>query len=42
MLNIKIVIKGLDHMNGRIVDNSNTRESLNTLGESNHIIIIEG
>lgn len=29
-------------MNGWIVDNGNTRESLNTLGESNHIIIIEG
>lgn len=27
LLNIKIVIKGLDHMNGQIADNGNTRES---------------
>lgn len=29
-------------MNGWIVDNSNIREFLNILGESNYIIIIEG
>lgn len=42
LLILKIVIKGLDYMNGWIVDNSNIREFLNILGESNYIIIIEG
>lgn len=37
-----VKFKGLDYMNGWIVDNSNIREFLNILGESNYIIIIEG